>query len=107
MAYRGRPDHFNWLKGLQRIGIFNNNLARQVFSQKGEFIQHFIGGSEMRFRKWRWLGIFSPNGPVDHSPLTETTDNDLPIDLIFRLQIVTFLSQERACRGDLPLRSSS
>ena len=29
-----------------------------------------------------------PNGPVDHSPLTETTNNDLPINLIFRLQIV-------------------
>ena len=43
----------------------------------------------MRFRKWRWLGIFSmPDGPVDHGPLTETADNDLPIDLIFRFQIV-------------------
>ena len=32
-------DHFDRLKGLcQRIGIFNNNLARQVFSQKGKFI---------------------------------------------------------------------
>ena len=83
-------DHFDRLKGLcERIGVFNNNLARQVFSQKGEFIQHFIGSSEMHFWQWRWLGIFSvPNGPVDHSPLTETTDNDLPIDLIFRLQIV-------------------
>ena len=43
----------------------------------------------MRFWQWRWLGIFSvANGPVDHSPLTETTDNDLPINLIFWLQIV-------------------
>ena len=43
----------------------------------------------MRFRKWRWLGIFSmPDGPVDHSPLPETADNDLPIDFIFRFQIV-------------------
>ena len=43
----------------------------------------------MRFWQWRWLGIFSvPDGPVDHSSLTETTDNDLPINLIFRLQIV-------------------
>ena len=43
----------------------------------------------MRFRKWRWLGIFSmPDGPVDHGTLTETADNDLPIDLIFRFQIV-------------------
>ena len=34
----------------------------------------------MRFWQRRWLGIFSvPNGPVDHGPLTETTDNDLPI----------------------------
>ena len=83
-------DHFDRLKGLcECIGVFNNNLTCQVFSQKGKFIQHFIGGSKMRFWKWRWLGIFSvPNGPVDHSPLTETTDNDLPIDLIFRLQIV-------------------
>ena len=83
-------DHFDRLKGLcECIGVFNNNLARQVFSQKGEFIQHFIGSSEMRFWQWRWLGIFSmPNGPVDHGPLTETADNDLPIDLIFRLQIV-------------------
>ena len=80
-------DHFDRLKGLcERIGVFNNNLACQVFSQKGEFIQHFIGSSEMRFWQWRWLGIFSvPNGPVDHGPLTETTDNDLPIDLIFWL----------------------
>ena len=83
-------DHFDRLKGLcERIGIFNNNLACQVFSQKGEFIQHFIGSSEMRFWQWRWLSIFSvTDGPVDHGPLTETTDNDLPIDLIFRLQIV-------------------
>ena len=43
-------DHFDRLKGLcECISVFNNNLARQVFSQKGKFIQHFIGGSEMRF----------------------------------------------------------
>ena len=43
----------------------------------------------MRFWQWRWLGIFSvSDGPVDHGSLTKTTDNDLPIDLIFRLQIV-------------------
>ena len=28
------------------------------------------------------------DSPVNHGPLPETTDNDLPIDLIFRLQIV-------------------
>ena len=43
----------------------------------------------MRFWQGRWLSIFSvPDGPVDHRSLPETADNDLPIDLIFRLQIV-------------------
>ena len=43
----------------------------------------------MRFWQGRWLSIFSvPDGPVDHRSLPETADNDLPIDLIFRFQIV-------------------
>ena len=97
-------DHLDRLKGLcECIGIFNNNLARQVFSQKGEFIQHFIGGSEMRFRQWRWLGIFPvPDGPVNHSSLTETTDNDLPINLIFRLQIVDISCRKNGLSETIP-----
>ena len=49
----------------------------------------------MRFWQWRWLGIFSvSDGPVDHGSLTKTTDNDLPIALIFRLQIVNITCRE-------------
>ena len=43
-----------------------------------------------------------PDGPVDHGPLTETTDNDLPIDLIFRLQIVDISCRKNGLAETIP-----
>ena len=83
-------DNLDWLKGLcQLIRIGDDQLLSQVLAQKGKFVQHLIGGSEVSLRKRSRLGIFTvTNGPVNHGSLTQTADDNLSIDFFFRLDIV-------------------
>ena len=73
----------------QGIGVFNNQFTSQILSQECKFIQHLIGRSKMSLWKWCWLGMFTmTDSSVNHSPLSQTTDDNFTINLFFRFDIV-------------------